>query len=236
MKKLLSIILSGVLVIGLTACGSKQEAAQTQEQQGSQEQHEHEVKGTATPAEEGVDPSEAHPLVMDKTAKTVKVYATVNGKYMVEPTRHGLNFSEGKYGSQALFTSYANQTNFHDALMELGAEPGNNLSGDTKGHHIEGSVLDVTISWEGAPKEYKMTELVLDSTGKPIEYKFGGNRANSVDKFTGCLACFDSCPVGVTSNSSQPQGAFDGKEVEFIGNKDVLPADGTPVVVTFALH
>lgn len=239
MKKLVSIILTGILALSLTACSSSSEqTAGTQPTSAGQEKgHEGhgKVKGTATPAEEGMQPSEEHPLVVDKTAKTVKVFAKLNGKYTVEPTRHGLNFSEGKYGEQALFTSFANQTNFHDALLDLGAQPGNNLSADTGGQHIEGTSLDVTISWEGAPKEYKMTELVLDSTGKPIEYKFGGNRENSVDKFTGCLACFDSCPVGITSNSSQPQNAFADKEVEFMGNKDVLPADGTSVVVTFAL-
>src|SRR5690606_6596821 len=100
-----------------------QQGANQNQEQG----HDHlEVKGTPTPAEEGVEPSEQHPLVMDKEAKTVKVYATLNGKYTVEPTRHGLNFHEGKYGSQSLFTSYANQTNFHDALVEVGGVPGNN--------------------------------------------------------------------------------------------------------------
>ena len=231
MKKLLSIVLTGMLAIGLTACGGKEQGAAPQQGQNQ----ELKVKGTATPAEEGVEPFEQHPLVIDKEAKTIKVYATLNGKYTVEPTRHGLNYHEGKYGSQALFTSSANQTNFHDALIDVGAEPGNNIKGHAKGQFIEGSELDVTVSWEGAPKEYNITELVASSSGKPIQYKFGGNRENSVEKFTGCLACFDSCPVGVTSNANEPHGVFDDKEVEFLGNKDLLPADGTPLVVTFAL-
>ncbi|RXT13732.1 YdjY domain-containing protein [Ammoniphilus sp. CFH 90114] len=224
MKKLTYLLLAALVAVSLTACGGGQETS------GGAK-----VKGTQTVAAEGVDTTEQQPLVVDKEAKTVKVFAKLNGKYTVEPTRHGLNFHEGKYGGQALFTSYANQANFHDALMAIGAEAGNNLTPDTAGQTIEGSVLDVTISWEGAPKEYKMTELVLDSTGKPIEYKFGGNHARSIDAFTGCLACFDSCPVGITSNHHQHQGAFADKEVEFIGNKDVLPADGTPVIVTFKL-
>lgn len=231
MKKLLGMIMSGVLAISLAACGGNQEPAQgTAESQEQQLK----VKGTPTPAEEGVEPSEEHPLVIDREAKTIKVYAKVNGKYTLEPTRHGLNYHEGKYGDQSLFTSYANQTNFHDALIALNAEPGNNLSGHAEGKHIEGSGLDVSVTWEGAEKEFDINEVVKDSTGKTIAYKFGGNRENSVDKFTGCLACFDSCPVGVTSNSSQPHGAFENGDAEFMGNKDVLPADGTPVIVTFA--
>ena len=226
MRKWGYLLLTALLAVSLTACGGAEE---------THDEHGNKVVGTQTVAEEGVETSEQHPLVIDKEEKTVQVFAKLNGKYTLEPTRHGLNFHEGKYGGQALFTSFANQANFHDALVALGAEAGNNLTPDTKGNTIEGSVLDVTISWEGAPKEYKMTELVLDSTGKTIEYKFGGNHARSLDAFTGCLACFDSCPVGITSNHHQPQGAFDGEEVEFIGNKDVLPADGTPVIITFKL-
>ncbi|MBP1933153.1 YdjY domain-containing protein [Ammoniphilus resinae] len=223
MKKLMSLFIAGLLSVSLVGCGAGS---------GGGEQG---IKGTPTVAEEGVEVSQEHPLVIDKEAKTIKVYATVNGKYTVEPTRHGLNFSEGKYGDQALFTSFANPTNFHDAMVEIGGTPGNNLTPDTAGQQIEGSDVDVTVTWDGAPKEFTMSEVVNDSTGKPIQYKFGGNRERSIEAFTGCLACFDSCPVGITSNSSHMQGEFANKEVEFRGNKDVLPADGTPVVVTFKL-
>jgi len=223
MKKLMGLLIAGLLSVSLVGCGAGS---------GSGEQG---IKGTQTVAEEGVEISQEHPLVIDKEAKTVKVYATVNGKYTVEPTRHGLNFSEGKYGDQALFNSFANPTNFHDAMMEIGGTPGNNLTPKTGGEQIQGSDLDVTVTWDGAPKEFTMSEVVIDSTGKPIQYRFGGNRERSIEAFTGCLACFDSCPVGITSNSSHMQGEFDGDQVEFRGNKDVLPADGTPVVVTFKL-
>ncbi|RKD21846.1 hypothetical protein BEP19_14665 [Ammoniphilus oxalaticus] len=227
MKKVLGVVLVGLLTIGLTACGGGQ--------QSSSDGQELSVKGAQTLPEEGVEVSKDHPLVIDKEARTVKVYATVNGKYTVEPTRHGLNFHEGKYGDEALFTSFANQTNFHDALVEIEAEPGNNLAGKSKDEFIEGDDLVVSVSWDGAEKDYDISEVVNVSTGNPINYKFGGNRDNANSYFTGCLACFDSCSVGVTSNSSEPVNAFDSKQADFVGNKDVLPEDGTPVIVTFAL-
>lgn len=229
MKKILGVVMAGFLAIGLTACGGGVKIDETASEYGGQ------VHGTATPAVESAEPTEEQPLVIDKEAKTIKVYATVNGKYTLEPTRHGLNYHEGNFGDEALFTSYANQTNFHDALIDIDATPGNNLGGDSDDEYIEGAELEVTVSWEGAERAYDINEVVNVSSGNPIAYKFGGNRANSVSKFTGCLMCFDSCPVGVTSNSSESMNAFDNKEVEFIGNKDLLPEDGTPVVVTFAL-
>jgi Fe-S-cluster-containing hydrogenase component 2 len=68
-----------------------------------------------------------------------------------------------------------------------------------------------------------------------LDVRFGGNLDRSKAKQTGCILCLDTCPVGITSNASHPQGSFDGKLVEFKGNKDVLPADGTGVIVSFKL-
>lgn len=55
-------------------------------------------------------------------------------------------------------------------------------------------------------------------------------------KKTGCLTCLDSCPVGIISNAAYTYGAVEERnEVEFTGNADVLPEDGTYVAVTYAL-
>jgi len=56
----------------------------------------------------------------------------------------------------------------------------------------------------------------------------------ALKKNTGCLVCLDSCPVGIASNAAYTYGAIDRrKEVSFTGNKDLLPPDGTVVVITF---
>lgn len=220
MKKLLLSLLLLVLVITVAACSSKASG---------------ERPGTATPAQDGVEVSEANPLVKNEEKKTLSVYATVNGKYLFEPTRHGLNFREGKFGDQAIFVAYANPLDFHDALVELGAEPGDNLGKGSDETIIKGESVDITITWEGAGKEYTIDEVILDSEGKAIDQKFGGNFENAKGAFTGCLMCLDSCTVGITSNSSHELKSFDDKKVEFKGNSDILPEDGTPVVVTFTI-
>jgi hypothetical protein len=221
-KRFSTSVVALLFVLLVTACGGQSADG--------------ERPGTATPAVEGETPSKDNPLVINKEQKTVSVYAEVNGKYLYEPTRHGLNFHEGNYGDQAIFKSYANPLDFHDALIELGAEPGNNLGGDSKDTFIEGESLDITVHWEGADKVYSLDEVIIDSTGKPIDQKFGGNLENAMSKFTGCLMCLDSCMVGITSNSAHPTGTFENGDAEFTGNPDVLPGDGTPVVVTFQIQ
>ncbi len=181
-----------------------------------------------------VQVSKENPMVINEENKTISVYATVNGKYLVESTIHGLNFHKGSNASKALFVAYADTLEFHDALISLGSTPGNNLDlGDgSKGKSVEGQDLEVTITWDGTDKVYDISEVVVDSQGKPFAFKFGGNYALAKEYATGCMLCMESCPIGIVSNSTY--GFADGSS-EFIGNQDVLPDDGVPVFITYKI-
>ncbi len=75
--------------------------------------------------------------------------------------------------------------------------------------------------------------MIQESNHKPMVMKFGGNIENARAKGTGCLLCFDSCPVGIVSNSIYTYGAISKrKEVSMMGNRNVLLADGTKVIIT----
>jgi len=192
---------------------------------------------------DGWNVSAANPIYLDKEAGTVQVFAVVNGKYLDQPTRHGLNGQDGKYGDQAVFTTTGNPLDFYDNILELGATPAVAKGGDASQEfetidgrqYIKGSEIKVTVTWEGADREYDINEVMIDSTGKEINYKFGGNYDAASANFTGCFMCFDSCMVGIISNANQPTNTFDNGEAEFMGNKDVLPQDGTPLIVTYSL-
>ena len=71
-----------------------------------------------------------NPIVVDKEAGTVTVLSQVNGKYLTEGTRHASVFMEGNNGAKSVFTSYGNHEDFYNALVEIGAEPGNNMTPD----------------------------------------------------------------------------------------------------------
>ena len=176
-----------------------------------------------------------NPLKVDMKERSVSVLAQVNGKYLAQPTRHGVVFREGSNGDKAIFAALADPKTFYESLVKLGLNPGNNMTMDNKEKtFVEGDPLDVSVTWKGAKRTYRMDEAIKDSNGKPLAIRFGGNLATALKMKTGCLMCLDSCPVGITSNATYTYGAIETrKEAALTGNKDVLPPDGTLVVITF---
>lgn len=180
------------------------------------------------------DLNKEKPLQVNKTDGSITFLAQVNGKYFYEPTRHGAVQDKGSNGEKAIFRGFADPESFYNALVEIGAQAGENMTLENKEKtNVAGDAFDVSITWEGAAKSVTIDEAIIDSNGKPIDIRFGGNLKNAQDKKTGCLICLDSCPVGITSNATYKYGAVEGtKEVGFTGNKEVLPADGTYVAIT----
>ena len=202
-KKILSVLMAAGLAFTLVGCGNSNSNSSSQ--------------NSNQPADyiEGV--SLDKPMKVDKEAGTVTVLTKVNGKYFEQSTRHNSVEQSGTNGAKSIFTAYAKPEEFYNALIELGAQPGNNMTphnGETT--HVEG---------------------IKDSNGKKINFRFGGNLKAAIDKNTGCLSCLDSCPVGVISNETYTYGAIEKrKEVSFTGNSDVLPEDGTYVAVIYSIE
>jgi ferredoxin len=177
------------------------------------------------------------PISIDKENKSISFLAEVNGKYLYQPTRHFAIYEKGKFGDKSVFKGKVPHLVFYDALIKVGAVPGNNMTLDNKEKtHVKGQPFKVTVTWEGADREYTIDEVINDSNHKPIQMRFGGNYENSKKLNTGCLLCLDSCPVGIVSNTAYTYGAVEKrKEVAFIGNKDILPANGTKIIITLTL-
>lgn len=177
------------------------------------------------------------PIAIDKAAKTVSFLAEVNGKYFYQPTRHFAVHPDGSNGDKSVLRGLVPVADFYNALIAIGAVAGENMTMDNKEiTHVAGSDLAVSITWDGAGRSYGIDEVVVESNNKPITMKFGGNQALAGKKKTGCLLCFDSCPVGIVSNSQYTYGAIEKRhEVTMKGNKDILPADGKQVIVTLKL-
>lgn len=217
MKKLLSIFTMLVLVIAVSVgCSSKQQ-------------------NTAADKSDNNGKKNADVLVINKDKKEVKMLAEVNGKYFTESTRHGVVFKDGSNGEKSVLRGLASQFDFYDALVSIGAKPGNNIkmTDMDKGVKVQGSKLNVFVTWEGLGKEIPFNDIISSSDPRPMDIRFGGNLQNAKDKKTGCILCLDSCAVGITSNASYETGA--SKTVKFYGKKDVLPKDGTKVTVIFRL-
>ena len=211
MKKIISLALVLVMVLALCACGAPKVA---------------------------IDDSYSYAIV-DTAAKTVTIKAQVNGKYFNESTRHGVVFAEGGNGEKAILRGLVSEKDLYAALIGLGGVPGDNLTLPMEpGLYVEGSPVEITVSWEGSNGEIPFGDIVKTGNGKPytMNARFGGNIVNATNKFTGCIFCLDSCAVGITSNADYATCVVEGTKTEqFFGNADVLPADGTIVDVTFKL-
>lgn len=181
--------------------------------------------------------TEENPLKVDKDAKSVTIYTKYNGKFETEATRHLVICKDGKLSDKSIFSSYVSPTDFYNALAEVGAEPGNNMTADNASTtKSEGSKLEVTLAWAGQEGSVGIDDVVKDSNGKAIDMRFSGNIDPSKEYNTGCISCLDSCFVGITSNGEYPLGAIEEtKEVSFSVDADKAPEDGTPVAITYTV-
>lgn len=207
MKKFITTLFLVLMIVGITTGCSKEEAIDDQKEV----------------------------LVVSKEEKEVKITAIVNGKYFTEATRHGVVAIGGSNAEKSVLRGEANEIDFHEALMEIGAKPGDNvkLEDMSKGIKVDGEKLDVFVTWKGLGKEIPFNDIIKASDERDMDVRFGGNLVAAKEKKTGCILCLDSCAVGITSNSSYETGA--SKTVQFFGNPDVLPKDGTRVTVIFRI-
>lgn len=181
--------------------------------------------------------SEDSPIKVDKSEKTVTIYATFNGKYEFDATRHFAIYKDGKIADMAMFKSYVSPEDFYNALKEIGATPGDNMTAENAATTLsEGSDLDVKIYWDGNKDGIDLDDFLLDSNKKDIDIRFSGNLDGAKEYETGCITCLDSCFVGITSNSTYPLGAIEEtKEVEFKVNDNKIPEDKQGVAIVYEL-
>lgn len=183
-------------------------------------------------------PTEDAPILVDKEDKEITLLAYVNGKYLETNTRHAIVFDDGNFGHKSIFGTKGNQDDFYEALKEIGAESGDNMTPENKEEtQVEGDKIEVSVTWDGADEDYDINEVINDSNNNEIDFRFGGNKERAHEVFNGCILCLDSCPVGLISNHTYTYGAVENRnEVTFTGNADLLPEDGTPVYITFSVE
>ena len=215
MKKFLALAMTFALAAVLVACGSDNTAK-------------------SEDTDKDIDTSQ---LIIDKDNKSISMYAEVNGQFFTESTRHGVVYQDGGNKDVTLFRAYPSQFDFYDALEEIGAKPGDNLSLDDLGGTVDGSKLDVTVSWDGSDGEIPFAEVIKTSSGEPykVDARFGGMLEAAKEYDTGCIFCLESCPAGISSNAAYPFGVVDEGIEQFMGNGDILPKDGSQVKITFTL-
>jgi len=186
-------------------------------------------------------PTKIKPLFVDTKKHVVKMYTEVSLRHLTETTPHwGIGCPTGKYADKLILSSPAEPLDFHDALVRIGARPGNNLALDSYGQFVAGDRLNVTASWPGLKNPFDISDIFYDSTGKGYQIRFGGNRATSEKMKTGCLTCLESCPISITSNAVYPHLSGTQRKItpnsHFRGKPEVLPnTEAFPVVVFYRI-
>lgn len=172
--------------------------------------------------------SEDHPMEVDQDAKAIYLAVKINQKAMEEGSQHAVVDQEGGNGDVALLQSFVNPKDFHQALLDLGAEPGNNLTLDDlkEEKSVEGTPLEITISWEGQ-EEVALTDLFTSENEGIAEsdFRFGGNLETNQELETGCTVCLYSCPVGIVSNAAV--STKDLESLKVFADPDKFPEEGT---------
>jgi hypothetical protein len=190
-------------------------------------------------------------------AEEIQIFATIypgrfNAAQGDEAHYHFLVW-EGGTSANALIETPADDLAFHDALIALGARPGDNLAmaawnERNHSHHpmslakVTGSPLEVRISWNAKPLGVPVSQIFrqpsITNPQLPVEWRFGGNRDRWFNRVPlaprpGCLVCLYSCPSGKVSNGALSIHDYVETPTRFVADTTLLPPDGTPVIVTF---
>ena len=221
-KILALLLMASLMFAGCSKEDNKQTSSTEQktEEKSEEKKEEKTEEKTEEKKEEAQEPTADNPMIVDEANKQIKVYAEVNDKFNNE---------------QSMFVSYSNQNDLYDALEKIGAKPGNNVTMDNMGKEaVKGDKIDISFKFQGSDNELGINDVIKDSSGKEIDIRFGGNQKPAKDMNTGCMTCLQSCPLGITSNASQLIGADEKDGVKYT-LADSVPADKTPVIITYKL-
>ena len=186
-------------------------------------------------------PDKAHPLHVDLQKRQVLLYTEVNQKNWDKPNPHwGVVYRGGKLGDKALLSAYCTPEEFHDALLKIGANPGNNLPADHTNTLVQGDELSVSVLRPDLNRSLSLADVIFDQTGKGFHIRFGGNLERAAKEKTGCITCLESCPVGITSNAAYPAISswkrFLSPNSLFKVKTEILPAqEGATVILIYQL-
>lgn len=185
-------------------------------------------------------PTREKPLIIDTKHNAVMIYTEVNHKNVSKLNSHwGVVSKNGKLADKAILIAHCNHLDFHDALIKIGAKPGNTLTKNSDGKYVEGETIQITAIIHGNERMLALNEIFFDEKGKGFNIKFGGNRKASEEEKTGCITCLESCWVAITSNANYPQiGNFKRlvkPNSRFKGVDAVLDRDGKPVILIYKL-
>ncbi|MFH1115183.1 MAG: YdjY domain-containing protein [Pseudomonadota bacterium] len=192
------------------------------------------------------------PMIVDRQAGESRLLATLQPKAFGPgwlkqlPGHHAVTWSGGRKSHEALLSTYSSDTAVYDALISLGAKPGddltqevwderNNPQSSAPDRRVEGDPVAALVWWQGLKEPMPLSALLHNPTGKRIDLRFGGHKSLIPVWKCGCIVCMQSCPGAKVSNrSSTIRDYVDGKAL-FTVNEAVVPKGERKAVVILRL-
>jgi hypothetical protein len=195
---------------------------------------------------------EKHPLQVDSRAGEVRLLAELQpgafsgGWLKSTPNYHAVVWKGGGAANEALLAAYTDDNSFYEAMISIGAVPGNNITmaawndrKDKKSNapdtRVKGTRVRVLVWWPDLPSPLPLQGLFVDSRGRGIDMRFGGNQALIPEWHSGCIACLYSCPGGKVSNHAYTIRDYVREPANFSVNFSKVPKKKTKAVVIFRL-
>lgn len=209
----------------------------------------------ASAADEGeqdrpLPPPLAGELQVDREARAVRLLASTQGQAFLnslppDHQYHALVHSSGGAAGRSLFVTDVSNLETARVLRTMGAKDGGGVPlaawnlrwvplVPQPATRVEGSRVQVSVTWDGAEREYALEELLRDPGGEGIEMRFGGNEEHHHEWESGCIMCLYSCPGGVISNAAYTIRDHQ-RGVTAFEPSDLLPPDGTEVIITLTV-
>ncbi len=201
----------------------------------------------------GASLSRERPMVVDRDAKEIRLLARLQpdafkpGWFTQLPGHHAVTWLGGRKADEALLATYTSDTDFYDAMISIGAKPGDNLTKEVwterknprsaaPEKRVEGSPVDVFVWWKGLEGPIPLRRLLVDPAGKGIDLRFGGNKVFIPVWRSGCIVCMQSCPGAKISNRAYTFRDYVNDKGVFKVNENAIPKDIRDVVVIVRLR
>lgn len=163
------------------------------------------------------------------------------------PGYHLLVWNEGGSAANALFTTPVSDLALHEALVRIGAVPGNALKMGTWEERkdpesrapdrvIEGPPVDLAVTWAGTREPLSISDLLEDPGGKGFDFRFGGHLENAPVWRSGCGVCLYSCPGSKVGNAAYTVRDYVNGTTAFRVREGLLPEPGTSVRIILRLR
>jgi hypothetical protein len=186
-------------------------------------------------------------MVVDLGAREIRLLAILQPKafgpgwFKQLPGHHAVTWKEGRKGDEALLATFTSDTEVYDALVSLGAKPGNNLTqvvwdernnpkSSAPSTRVEGDPVVALVWWKGLKEPLPLSALLNNPTGKKIDLRFEGK---SLSYPSGNQVASSACKVARAERSAitTPQSRLCGWKATFTVNKAVVPSRERRAVV-----